>query len=53
MPSRGLTEYFTANPEKNQLGLVGSLPPVSGEALTPLVSCMTLLKAWNTFTPMG
>jgi len=53
MPGRGLTEYLTTHPEKNRLGLVCSPPPVSGEALTPFVSCMTSLEVWNTSTPTG
>jgi len=51
MPARGLTEYVTAHPESDRLGLVSSLPDVSGKFLTLFASCMTSLRAWPTFTP--
>jgi len=50
MPGGGLVEYVTANPEKNRLRLVGSLPAVSGEVLTLLASCAMSLRVWNICT---
>lgn len=52
MPGRGLAEYVIAHQEENRLGLVGSLPAVSGEVLTLFASCTMSLRAWATSIPV-